>query len=50
MCFKDDGQEVLQKTIDFKVALAAPELLNALEKVVKVSDRKHDFWDEAKGE
>lgn len=27
---------------------AAPELLEALQEVVRISDRKHDAWDKAK--
>ena len=27
---------------------AAPELLEALEEVIAISDRKHDVWDKAK--
>ena len=27
---------------------AAPDLYNALEEVIRISDRKHDAWDKAK--
>jgi hypothetical protein len=31
-----------------RLIAAAPDLLAALEKVVAISDRKHDAWDEAR--
>jgi hypothetical protein len=31
-----------------KLVAAAPDLLAALEEVVRISDRKHDAWDRAK--
>lgn len=31
-----------------RLIAAAPELYAALEEVVRISDRKHDAWDEAK--
>ena len=33
---------------DMRLMAAAPDLLAALQKVVAISDRKHDAWDEAK--
>jgi len=33
---------------DAHLIAAAPDLYNALEEVIRISDRKHDAWDKAK--
>lgn len=43
------GQKAAKERADMRrAAAAAPDLLAALEEVVRISDRKHDAWDAAK--
>lgn len=39
---------VSERAANARLIAAAPDLLAALQKVVAISDRKHDAWDEAK--
>ena len=45
---EDAALMVANKNAATAAAAAAPDLLAALEEVVRISDRKHDAWDAAK--
>lgn len=45
---RDGHPDVSVSEEDMGLIAAAPDLLAALKKVVAISDRKHDAWDEAR--
>jgi hypothetical protein len=43
-----DEYFIFSTSEDIALLLSAPDLYEALEEVVRISDRKHDAWDKAK--